>query len=145
MARNSSTYYLCSKCHHICHAGEQVTYQHSDGCSRKDTSGYHYTLQHHQFTLHQPELPKNCTSHLLHSGKPQRFTILYETSYHACNGLHRCSHKWYTITSCTTSGRSQEDVNTHQRGTTFNHALTSFIRGYTLLLLILMIPCFDPR
>ena len=93
--------------------GEQATYQHSDGCSRKDTSGCHHTLQHHQFTLYQPELPINCTSHLLHSGKPQRFTILYGTSHHACNGLHRCSHNWYTITSCTTSRRSLKNVSTH--------------------------------
>ena len=50
------------------------------------------------------------------------------------NGLYRCSYNWYTITSCTTRRRPQEDVNTHQRGTTFKNALTSFIRGYTLLL-----------
>ena len=80
---------------------------------RKDTSGCHHALQHHQFALHQPELPADCTSHLLHSGKPQRFTILYETSSHAYNGLHRCSYNWYTITSCTPSRRSPENVNTH--------------------------------
>ena len=84
----------------------QVNKQHINliiWCSRKDTSGCHHALQHHQFTLHQPQLPTNCTSHPLHSGKPQRFTILCETSHHACNGLHRCSHNWYTITSCTPS------------------------------------------
>ena len=32
-----------------------------------------------------------------------RFPILHETCHHACNGLHRCSYNWYTITSCTTS------------------------------------------
>ena len=111
----------------------RLTYRPSNGCSRKDTSGCHHALQHHQFTLHQPELPTNCSLHPLHSGEPQRFPILHETSCHACNGLHRCSHNWYTITSCTTS-RCQEDVNTHQRGTTINHALTSFIRGYGSLL-----------
>ena len=111
--------------------GEQTMYHASDGCIRKDTSWCHHALQYYQFILHQPELPTNCASHLLHSGK---CPILHDTSHHACNGLHRCSHNWYTITSCTTSRRSQEDVNTHWRGTTFNHAFTSFIRGYTPLL-----------
>ena len=44
-------------------------------------------------------------------------------SHYACNGLHRCSHNWYTITSYTTNRRSQEDDDTSQRGTTFNHVL----------------------
>ena len=46
------------------------------------------TLQHHTFTVQQPELPADCTSHLLHSSKPQRFPILYERSHHTYNGLH---------------------------------------------------------
>ena len=50
-------------------------------------------------------------------------------SCHACNGLHRCSHNWYTITSCNTSRRSQKDAITHWGSTTFNHALTGFIWG----------------
>ena len=75
--RNISTYYFYSHCHQTCHSGEQTTYQPGNGHSRKDTSGCHHTLQHHQFTLHQPELPADCTSHPLHSGKSQRFTILY--------------------------------------------------------------------
>ena len=111
--RNSSTYYICSKCHQICDAGEQATYQTSDGFTRKDTSGCHHTLQHQQFTLQQPELPTNCTPPPLHSGRPQRFPVLHETSCHACNGLHRCSYNWHTITSCTTGRRSQKDAKTH--------------------------------
>ena len=110
---NVSTHYLHSKCHQICHSGEQTTYQPGNGRSRKDTPGCHHTLQHHQFNLQQHELPTDCTSHLLHSGKSQRFTVLYETSGHAYNGLHRCSYNWYTITSCTSSRRSLENVNTH--------------------------------
>ena len=69
------------------------------------------THQDFTFTLHQPKLPTNCTSHLLHSGKPQRLTILYETSCYACNGLYRYSYNWYTITSCSPSRRSLENVN----------------------------------
>ena len=111
--QETTTYYLHFKCYQVCHSGEQATHQPSDGCSRKDTSGWHQTLQHHHFTLHQPELPADCTSHPLHSGKPKRFTILYETSGHACDGLHRHSYNWYTITSCTLSRRSLENVNTH--------------------------------
>ena len=131
--RKSSTYYLCFKCHQICHSGEQTTCQPSDGCSRKDTSGCHHTLQHHQFTIQQLKLPADCTAHLLHSGKPQRFTILNETSHQACNGLHRCSHSWYTTTACTPS-RSPEMLIHMEEVTTSNHALTSFIRGDTSLL-----------
>ena len=85
------------------------------------------------------------TSHLLHSGKPHRFTILYETSCHAYHGLHRCSYNGYTITTCTPNRRSLVNVNTHQIGTTFNHALTSFIRGYTSFLQIPAQPCSDCR
>ena len=81
------------------------------------------------------KLPADCTAHPLYSGKAQRFTISYETSYHACDGLHRCSHNWYTITACTPSRTALENISIHhQRGTTFNHALSSFIRGYTSFL-----------
>ena len=143
--RNISIHYLHFKCHQICHSGEQTTYQPSNEHSRKDTSGCHHALQHHQFTLHQPELPADCTSHSLHSGKSQRFTILYEKSSHACNGLHRCSYIGYTITSCTPSRTSLQNVNTHWGDITFNWALTSFITGHTPLLQIPMHPCFDCR
>ena len=39
----------------------------------------------------------------------------------------------------------RKDVDTHQRGTTLNHALTSFIRGYTSFLWIPMHPHVDSR
>ena len=140
-----STHYLHFKCHQICHSGEQTTNQPGNGNSRKDTSGCHHALQLDQFTLYQPELPADCTSHLLHSGKSQGFTILYETSGHACNGLHRHSYNLYTITLCISSRRSPENVNTHWRDITFNHALTSFIRGHTPLLRIPTHSHFDCR
>ena len=142
---NSCTHHLCFKHHQICHSGEQAIYQHSNGHSRKDTPGCHDTLQLHKFTVQQFELPAGHTSHLLHSSKSLRFTILYERSCHAYNGLHRCSHNWNTLTSCTTSRRSQEDALTHQGSSTFNHALTHFIRRYTSLLQTPMHPCFDCR
>ena len=69
----------------------QVNRQHINivkKCSEKNTPGCHNTLQHHTFTAQQPELPADCTSHLLHSRKPQRLPILYERNHHAYNGLH---------------------------------------------------------
>ena len=62
--------------------------------------------------------------------------MIYETSSLACDGLHRWSHNWYTITSCTPSKWFPENVNAHWRGLTFNLTLTSFIRGHTSLLQI---------
>ena len=69
-----SPLHLYSKHHQICHPGEQATHQHNNECSRKDihTPGCHNTL-HHTFTVQQPELPADCTPHLLHSSKPQGF------------------------------------------------------------------------
>ena len=98
--------YLYSKCHPICHSGEQATHQHSNECSRKDTPGCHNTLQHHTFTVQQPELPADCTSCSIHSSKSQRLPILYETSHHTYNGW--CRHTWNTLTSCTICGGSQK-------------------------------------
>ena len=91
------------------------------------------------------KLPADCTLHLLHFSKSWRFTLLYETSGHACTGLHRHSYSWYTITSHTSSRRSPRNVNIHWRDITFNHALTSFIRIHTPLLQTPMHPCFDHR
>ena len=82
---------------------------------------------------------------MLHSSKPQRFTILDERSHLTYNGLCRCSHNWNTFTSCTTSRRSQENAITYWENITFDHALTSFIRRYISLLQIPMHPCFDCR
>ena len=96
---NLSSCHLYSKHHQICHWGEQAIHQHSNECSRKDTSRHHYTPQHHTFTVQQPKLPADYTSHLLCSSKSQRFTILYERSHHTYNGLHWCSHNWNTFTS----------------------------------------------
>ena len=94
---NFSPCHLHSKCPQVCHSGEQATHQHSNDCSRKDTTGCYNTLQFHTFTVQQPELPTDCTSCLLHSSKCQRFPILYERSCHTYNGLCWCSHNWNTL------------------------------------------------
>ena len=79
--RDTGPCYLYSKCHQICNPGEQATHQHSNEHSRKDTPGCHNTL-HHTFTVQQPELPADCTPHLLHPCKPQGYPILHERSCH---------------------------------------------------------------
>ena len=83
--------------------------------------------------------------HICSSSKPQRFPLLYERSHHTYNGLHWCSHNQNTFTSCTTSRGSQKNAITHWRNTSFDHALTSFIRSYTSFLQIPIHPCFDCR
>ena len=95
--RNSHPHNLCFKHHQICHSGEQATHQHSKGHSRKDTPGHHNTQQLHKFTVQQLELQAGHTLHSLYSSKSSRFSILYERSHHAYNGLHRCSHNWNTL------------------------------------------------
>ena len=111
------------------HTGEQATYQPSDGCSRKDTSGCHHayniitslctSLNYQQIVLHIHSILANL-----------RDSLYYTWDKSPCiQWIHRCSHNWNIITSCTTSGRSQDDANTHWRIATFNHALTSLIRG----------------
>ena len=113
--------------------------------AEKDTPGCYNILQHHTFTVHQLELRADCTLCLLHSSKSQRFPILYERSCHAYNGLCWCSHNQNTLTSCTTCRESQNNAITHCRNTTFNYALTNFIRRCTSLLQIPMHPHLDCR
>ena len=122
--RNSCPHHLCFKCHQICHSGEQAIHQHSMDIVEQTCQD---TLQLHKFTVQQLELPASHTLHWLVFSKSSRFTVLYEGSCHAYTGLHRCSHNWNSLTSCTTSRRSQEDALTHWGSTTFDHALTSFI------------------
>ena len=65
------------------------------------TSSLYTSLNYQQIVLH------------IHFILAKLRDSLYETGSHACNGLHRCSYNWYTITSCTPSGRSLENVNAH--------------------------------
>ena len=57
----------------------QVNRQHINivmSVAEKDTSGCQNTLQHHAFPIQQLELSEDCTPHLLHPGKPPRFSVL---------------------------------------------------------------------
>ena len=93
--------HLYSKHHQICHSGEKATHQHNKECSAKDTPKHYHTLQHHTFTVQQPEHLADYTS--LHSSKPQRFNILYKRNHHNQN----------TFISCITSRGSQKNAITH--------------------------------
>ena len=73
--------YLHSKCHQILYRGEQATHQCSDDHNRKDTPGCHNTLQYYTFIVQQPELPADCTPHLLYPSISEGFPILHERSH----------------------------------------------------------------
>ena len=96
-----SPHHLYSQHHQICHPGEHATHQHGDEPSRKDTPGYHSTLQYHTLPVQQPELSANCTPHLLYPGKPPGFPVLCERSHHTHLGLCWCNHNQNTLTTCT--------------------------------------------
>ena len=112
-----------------------------NGSSRKDTSGCHHTL-HHQFTLHPPELPADCTSHLLHSGKSQRFTM-QQVAMYAMDYIDAAATGILSLHVLLVE--DLQKMLTHWRNVTFNHVLTSFIKGHTALLQIPMHPHFDCR
>ena len=56
------------------------------------------------------------------------------TDRYADNGLHRCSHYWYIITTCTSSRRFMRNAVSHWSRITISDALTSVIRWHPLLL-----------
>ena len=108
-------------------AHEQTTHQHGHGSSSEDTQECHYTLQHHQCDIYMHKLSADTPSCSLHFGKSQEFHILHKSDSHACNGLHRDSHQWYIVTSCTSSRESQRNADAHQSRITINYASTSII------------------
>ena len=48
--------HLHTKCHQVCSASQQTTYQYSHGSSWKDTQWHHHTLQHHKFNIYHHKL-----------------------------------------------------------------------------------------
>ena len=94
------------------------------------TSLLYTSLNYQQIVLHIHSILANLRDSLYH---------MRQVAMHAMDYIDTA------ITSCTPSTRSLENVNTHWRGITFNHALTSFLRVHTALLQIPMHPHFDCR
>ena len=91
------------------------------------TSSLYTSLNYQQIVLHTPSILANL-----------RFTILYKTSCHACNGLHR--HSPTGILS-----PHVLPIEYLLKMLIHNHAPTSFISRHTPLLQILMDPHFYCR
>ena len=88
------------------------------------TSSIYTCINYQQIFLHICSIP----------GESQRLLVLPEVDSHVYNGIHRCSHYQYIITTCTSSRRFEGHADAHQSTVIINHALTSVIRWHSLLL-----------